>query len=347
MKLYDLEVHFFTEHYIAYLRKNDETPRMETISLGKEQAERLLLGEGLWALRQATLQSLLKMAREGRGDADERHDIVRVLSLAGPGCELFKPSEATPLVREINDELAEIVRSRPGRLRGFAALAPQDPEKAASELDRAVTKLGFVGAKVNSHVRGGEYLDDRKYWPVFEAADGLGVPIYIHPRPPSPQMVKPYADYGYRLAGPALGFAAETALHAMRLIYSGLFDTYPRLKIILGHLGEGLPFFLHRTNHLWESEEGGAVLDLARPPSEYIKENFLVTTSGMCFMPAFLCTYMALGAESILFASDYPFEKTDEAIRFIEHAPLCDADKRKICYGNAESLFREETTLQS
>lgn len=177
---------------------------------------------------------------------------------------------------------------------------------------------------------------------IFEAAAKLGVPIHIHPNFPSPGIIKPYSDYGVALAGPVLGFAAEVSLHAMRLIYSGVFDKYPGLKIVLGHLGEGLPFWLWRIDFYWlkTSNRPADLPRLERKPSDYMKDNFMVTTSGVFFQPAFMCTYLALGADRIAFAADYPYEENKIAVQFMEQAPISDADKERICHQNAERLFK-------
>jgi len=339
MKLIDLEAHFFTQSFLDYLRRNDEFPRIETIRVDGVKKDKLMLHEQLWALRHATMQALMDVDEMRLADMDANGVSMQALTLAGPGCELFRPEDAVPLVRDINDEAAEVVKRHPDRFFGLAALAPQNPEAAAGELERAVNKLGYRGAKVNSHFRGGEYFDEEKYWVILETAAELDVPIYLHPRIPSPGMIQPYLKYGFRSAGAALGFAADTSLAAMRLIYSGVFNRFPNLKIILGHLGEGLSFWLNRVNHLWDSEDGGFKLSLPHKPSEYIKNNFLVTTSGMHFLPAFICTYMALGADSILFAVDYPFEKTREAVHFVSNLEISDGDLHKICHANAERLF--------
>ncbi len=212
-------------------------------------------------------------------------------------------------------------------------IAPQDPQGAADELVRAVTKLGLRGASINSHTRG-EYLDNKKFWHIFEQAEKLNVPIYIHPRTPSPDMLKPYLDYP-GLDTAMLGFAHEVALHALRLICSGLFDEYPKLQIILGHLGESLPYWL------WRIDDRAAYLSnkLQKKPSQYIKDNFYITTSGMFWQPALMCAYLALGAERILFAVDYPLQELKDAVQFMEEAPICDYDKEKICYLNAQQLL--------
>ncbi|MFH1491501.1 MAG: amidohydrolase family protein, partial [Pseudomonadota bacterium] len=318
MKLIDLEAHFFTRSYLDYLRKNDEFPRLEAIEVDGVQKERMLLSKDLWALRHATMDALSDLGDGRLAAMDESGVSVQALTLAGPGCELFKPEDATPLVRDINDEASEVIKKHPDRFFGLAALAPQDPEAAAAELERAVQKLGYRGAKINSHMRGSEYLDEEKFRVILETAARLDVPIYLHPRIPSPGMVQPYVKFGLRLAGAALGFAADTSLAALRLVYAGVFDRLPNLKIILGHLGEGLSFWLNRVDHLWDSEDGGTKLSLPDRPSEYIKRNFVMTTSGMNFMPAFLCAYLALSADNIMFATDYPFEKTRGAVQFID-----------------------------
>lgn len=338
MKIIDFEAHFYTEEYVEYLRSRKEPPNFDTIDLKGQKEEGMWLAPGVWAPRSKNLQSLLDLDQGRITEMDRAGITIQVLSLAGPGCELFETSDGVVQVRKANDRLAEVIKKHPNRFLGFAALAPQDPYVAAEELERTVKELGFKGAKINSHVRGGEYLDEEKYWVIFEKAERLDVPIYIHPRIPSPQMLKPYADYGYALAGAALGFGAETALHAMRLILSGVFDRYPRLKIILGHLGEALPFWLDRLDR--KAITHGIKVKLDKKPSDYIRDNFMVTFSGMFYMPAFLCVYLALGAENILFASDYPFEPLKDAIDFIKHLPISDHDKNKICKGNAERLFK-------
>jgi 2,3-dihydroxybenzoate decarboxylase len=245
------------------------------------------------------------------------------------------------MARQTNDELAGVIKKYPDRYVGLASLAPQNPGEAAKELERSVRKLQLKGAKLNSHVRG-EYLDDQKFWVLFEAAESLDVPLYLHPALPSPSILKPYADYGFPLAGPPFGFGAEAALHSMRLIYSGLFDKFPRLKIVLGHLGEGLPFWLYRIDFYWlkpwvDPELAPKIL---RKPSDYVKDNFLLTSSGMHYLPAFICAYMALGGDRIAFAADHPFESSKESLDALGTLPICDTDLEKFYHGNAEKLLK-------
>jgi 2,3-dihydroxybenzoate decarboxylase len=222
----------------------------------------------------------------------------------------------------------------------LACIAPQSPEESEDEVERAVTDLGLKGVAIESHA-GNEYLDKKKYWTIFEKAEKLDVPVFLHPEVPSTSIVKGYADdYGFELAGPPLGYGADLALHTMRLIYSGLFDKYPGLKMVLGHMGEGLPFWLSRIDVYWTKPWKGKNPRIEHKPSDYFMRNFTITFGGMFFFPAFMCAYLALGADRIAFAVDYPYEKTEEAVRFIKEAPISDPDKEKICYLNAARLLK-------
>lgn len=262
---------------------------------------------------------------------------MQLLLLGSTGVQSLEPARATELTALANDRLAAAVRANPQRYAGLAALAPQDPEAAALELERGVKRLGLKGAVINSNARG-EYLDDPKYLPIFEVAAALDVPIYLHPSLPAPQMVRPFLDYG--LIGPMWGYAAETAVHALRLILSGLFDRFPRLTIVLGHLGEGIPYFLTRidTQHL--NTQGQRTPKLKRLPSEYFRDNFYVTTSGMNASPAVMFCHEVLGADRMMFAIDYPYEPLEEEVRAFERQPLPETAREKICHLNAERVFR-------
>jgi len=262
---------------------------------------------------------------------------VQVLSLTAPGVQVFDAQTASSLAQHANDVLAEAVQQYPTRYVGLAAVAPQDPARAAQELERSVSKLGMKGAIINSHTMG-EYLDDPKYWAIFEAAVSLGVPVYLHPREPSPGMVGPFLDYGLYHAG--WGFGAEAGLHAMRLIMSGVFDLFPTLKIILGHLGEGIPFFLKRVDTVYLMQvRFGAIDKLQRLPSEYFLNNFVVTTSAVTQESAIKLTFEELGPERMMFAIDYPYASGEEAVEQMDLAAFSEDDKRKIYSGNAEALF--------
>jgi 5-carboxyvanillate decarboxylase len=340
MRRISIEEHFFTKEYMDYLYSRKDCPRWERV-----EDENHRMTTRIWETPsfppsvvgpdRLNRSGLLLDMGEGRlKDMDKAGIDVAVLSLGNPGADAFDEPDGSTWARKTNDELAGAVRRYPKRFAGLAALAPKDPHGAADELRRAVTELGLKGALINSHIQG-EYLDERKYWVLFETAEKLGVPLYIHPRWPSPDMLKPYLPYpGLQRA--MWGFAAETGLHAMRLILSGVFDRYPGLKIILGHLGEALPFWLWRMDNKCPPSLGRSI---GKKPSEYVKQNFLVTTSGVFSRPPFLCTYMSLGPENILFATDYPFEPVKEAVDFMDSVPICESDKEKIYHLNAEKLF--------
>lgn len=263
---------------------------------------------------------------------------MAVLSTTSPGVQAFDAVTATRLAHDANDVLAAAVKANPKRLAGLAAVAPQYPAGAAQELERACKTLGMKGFLINSHTHG-EYLDDTKYWPIFEAAQALDTPLYLHPREPGPGMVAPFLDYGLYFAG--FGFAVETSLHAMRLIMCGLFDQYPKLKIVLGHMGEGLPFWLQRIDNRYLLQvKIGAVKKMKRLPSEYFLENFVITTSGVMSAPALKLSIEVLGIDRIMFAADYPYESVEEGVRFLDTVDITDAQRQKIYSTNAERIFR-------
>jgi predicted TIM-barrel fold metal-dependent hydrolase len=262
---------------------------------------------------------------------------LQVLSFGSPGPQAFGADVAIPMARDANDRLAQAVKENPGRFAGFAALPTADPKAAADELERCVTRLGFKGAMIHSHQQG-EFLDARKYWVMWERAEKLGVPIYLHPALPHPEVVKAYFSGYEELARAPWGFAVDTSCHFLRLAFSGLFDAYPELKIILGHLGEGLPFAMHRLNdHSWAAAKRRG---LKKAPIDYLRDNMVVTTSGNWFEPAFVCTLLALGADSILFAIDWPYESNKTGMEFFRKLSISDADKEKIAHRNAERLLK-------
>jgi 2,3-dihydroxybenzoate decarboxylase len=261
---------------------------------------------------------------------------VQVLSFGSPGPQAFGAEVAIPMARDANDRLYQAIQKHPGRFAGFAALPTADPEAAAQELERCVSELGFKGAMIHGHTRG-SFLDERKYWTIFERAQALDVPIYLHPTLPHPEAVKAYFEGYEELARAGWGFAVDTSCHFLRIVFAGVFDAYPRLKIILGHLGEGLPFAMHRLNdHTWRS---AARRGLRKTPLQYMRENLLVTTSGNWYEPAFLCTLLALGADNILFAIDWPYEANKTGIEFLRNISISDGDRQKIAHLNAERLL--------
>lgn len=274
-------------------------------------------------------------------DMDATGVDLQLLLLTSPGVQVFDAGTAVGLAASTNDQLSELIRRRPQRFAGLAAIAPQAPAEAARELQRAVNTLGLKGAVINSHTQG-EYLDDEKFWEIFAAAEALDVPVYIHPNTPSPQMIQPFLS---RCLDAAIyGFAAETGLHALRLIVSGVFDRFPKLKIVLGHLGEGLPFWLYRIDFMHagivRSNRSEGARPLKKRPSDYLRENFHYTTSGMPWQPAISFVQQQMGMDRVMYAMDYPYQYVAEEVAEMDALPLSDEHKKMFFQGNAEALFK-------
>ena len=273
-------------------------------------------------------------------DMDASGIARQLVFLTAPGVQVFEASLACSLATEANDQLAEAIRKNPSRYAGLAAIAPQSPREAVKEMERSVKNLGLKGAVINSHTQG-EYLDEPKYWEIFEAAQALGVPIYLHPNTPPPDMIQPFLPRG--LDGAIYGFAVETGLHMLRLVLAGVFDRFPRLAMVLGHLGEGLPFWLFRIDFMHRSMVAASryegVKALKKKPSEYLKENVWVTTSGMQWTPAITFTLSVLGTDRVLYAMDYPYQFVPEEVRVTDELPISDTDRKKLYQLNAEKVF--------
>jgi 2,3-dihydroxybenzoate decarboxylase len=272
----------------------------------------------------------------------DRHGIERmILSLNAPAIQRIEDQRrAGEVARRANELLAEEIARRPERFSGFAALAMQDPEGASAELQRCVKEYGFKGALVNGYSQSGSadncvYYDLKQYWPFWGVVEALDVPFYLHPREPSQR--RAYEGHPW-LVGPAYGFAAETALHTLRLLGSGLFDRYPRLTLILGHMGENLPFTLHRTDRRIAWSPMG--YPAKRKISDYFHDNVYITTAGNFRTQSLIDALLELGADRILFSTDYPFEEVGEAAEWFDHASISEADRRKIGRLNAQKLFK-------
>lgn len=261
---------------------------------------------------------------------------VVVLSQTGPGVQAERDSSlAIRYAQENNDFLARQIERNPARLAGFACLPMQSPRVAADELTRAVSVMGFKGALVNGHTNG-VYYDDPAYDELWERMQALDVPLYLHPTDPSPA---PAAYAGHpELAGAVWGWGVETATHALRLLFGGVFDRFPRLKLVLGHMGEGLPMLRWRFDSRFAVYSHG--IRLQHPPSAYFGRNILITTSGVCSPAALQCAIAEMGEDAVMFSVDYPYESTAVAADFIEQAPLPDATRRLVCHGNAERLLK-------
>ncbi|WP_425106407.1 amidohydrolase family protein [Ancylobacter sp.] len=267
----------------------------------------------------------------------DRTGIARmVLSVTTPGVQGLRDTmEAIRLARNANDFLAREVSKRPDRYAGFAHLALQDAEAAAGELERAVRDLGFCGALINGQTNG-HYLDEERYLPFWERVEELGVPVYLHPG----AMADQPAMFAHRpeIGGPVWAWTAETAAHALRLVLGGTLTRFPGVRIILGHMGETLPFLLWRLDSRRQFDLGETLPPEALP-SAIIRRSIKVTTSGVCDPVALAATLEALGEDNVMFSVDYPYEDPDVAATFIDTAPIAEEVRAKVCHGNAERLL--------
>ena len=288
--------------------------------------------------REAAARRLLELREERIASLDAAGVDRALLLLSTVGNpQMLDAQEGTRLARVANDRLAEAIAAAPDRLAGLACVAPQDPAAAAAELARAIGELGLRGVVINSHT-GGEYLDEERFRPLLEAADALGAPIYIHPSLLPADAIRPYLRYGLMAA--IWGFAAEASVHALRLILSGSFDRFPNLRVVLGHLGEHIPFSLPRIDIHHLQTKRNCAPTLQRLPSEYFREHFYVTTSGMNHAPRSIRFCIdELGADRVLFAADHPFEELGDEVAGIRAVPLAPHEREALEHANAERLF--------
>ena len=288
--------------------------------------------------RPALKNRLEDLTGERVKEMDEAGVDMQVLSHAAPATHLMNAEMAVPLAKRANDRLHETIKANPRRFSGFATLPAADPRAAADELERGVTELGLKGAMIHGLTQG-LFIDDKRFWPIFERAEKLDVPIYIHPARPHPTVIDLYyKDYVADFPGitnAAWGFTVETATQGVRLVLSGVFDKYPRLKIIIGHLGEGLPFLLWRIDAMFKRKPNRPI-DFRKTFSEH----FWITTSGNFSDPAMLCTIQEMGVDRILFAIDWPYVENRPATEWMDRLSLSAEDKRKILSGNAKKLLR-------
>ena len=287
----------------------------------------------------ARLRARLESLGETRLDAMNEAGIdFQVLSHGAPATQRLDGPAAVPLARAVNDRLHEAVRLYPERFSAFGVLPTSDPCAAADELERVVTRLGFKGAMVHG-LANGVFFDDRRFWPIYERAQKLDVPLYIHPAIPHPAVIEAYyKDYVKEfpsILNAGWGFTVETATQAIRIVLSGVLDAYPGVKLILGHLGEGLPFSLWRIDQAM-SREGNR----KTPFRETFREHFWITTSGNFSTPALLCTLMEMGADRILFSVDWPYVENGPGVDWVRNLPLSTEDRDKIMHGNARRLLR-------
>jgi 2,3-dihydroxybenzoate decarboxylase len=301
----------------------------------KELAAQFVGGEGV--RDPEMLKRLYDLGELRLKEMDEAGIDMQIISHGAPSAQKLSGADAVELTRRVNDRLHAAVRAHPRRFGAFAALPTSDPKAAADELERT-TKLGFKGPMIHG-LANGVFLDDKRFWPIFERAQALDIPVYLHPSVPSAAVTEAYykeyvKDFPMVIRA-AWGFTVETATLAIRLVLSGVFEAYPRLKIVLGHLGETLPFLIWRIDQAL-SRPGGKSMSFR----EVFCEHFYITTSGNFSNPALLCCVMELGVDRILFAVDCPFVANKPGVEWINTIPLCDEDKIKILSSNARRLFR-------
>jgi len=318
MKTIALEEHFVTP---SFLKATGAYGTAAPPRLQQMQAQLLDLGAGRIAAM------------------DEAGLDLQVLSLTTLVGSL-QAANASAVLHDVNDELNAAVSAHPGRFTGFAALNTRDPKAAAKEFERCVNRLGFKGALL-SGTTDGEFLDQPKFIPLFEAANALRVPIYIHPGPPPDAVKTAYfsglpGETGLVLSIAGWGWHAETGLHSLRLIVSGLFDRFPDLQVIIGHMGEGVPYALARSNQLLT----GVARHLKLSVAEYFHRNFHVTTSGYFTLPPFQCAYEVVGIDRLIYSVDYPFSTNMQGREFLSSLKVSDDDMSKLTHRNAEALLK-------
>lgn len=272
---------------------------------------------------------------------DARGIDMQVIALTSPGVQVMPTDRAVSFAAYANDVLAEACRKHPTRFAGLAAVAPQDSRAAAKELERAVGPLGLKGAVVHSHTFG-EYLDDEKFFPLLEAAEALDTPIYIHPQVPPPSMIQPFLDCG--LDGAIYGFGVETGLHLLRMIVTGVFDRFPKLTVVVGHLGEALPFWMYRLDYMHRAGVVAQRYERMKPiqgkVSDYLRRNVYVTTSGFAWEPAIKFCQGVLGADRVLYAMDYPYQHDVAEVIATDNLDIPDDIKKMLFQTNAERVFK-------
>jgi predicted TIM-barrel fold metal-dependent hydrolase len=301
--------------------------------------EKVWHGDPIVDMWQAQRHKLFDVGKDRLADMDAAGIDVQVLSLSG-SLDRLDPAMATALARDTNDKLAVAVRAHPDRFAAFATLALQEPEKAALEFERCVRQLGFKGALVNGTC-GGQFLDHLRFTPLFETAQALDVPVYLHPAPPPDDVRKAYygglpGNLGFVLSTAGWGWHAEAGMHCLRLIVSGRFDRFPKLKIIIGHLGEALPYYIARADAFLAPR----AVHLKRRVIEYFHEHFYITTSGCFSLSPFLCALQIVSADRMLFSVDYPYDSNAAGRAFLDSLPVSAEDMAKISYGNAQRLLK-------
>lgn len=295
------------------------------------------LWRGMSGSAKSPFEKRLTDIGEGRiADMDAVGVDMQVLSLTSPGVQVFDADKATALAASSNDRLAEAVRKYPDRFAGLIAIAPQDPVRAAKEIERGMTKLGLHGIIVNSHTKD-HYLDEKQFTPIWEAAEAYNAPIYIHPRAPSSGMLKPFIENNRDLLRGDLGFSVEVELHTLAIINAGIFDRFPKATVVIGHGGENIPYNLFRLDATYRVRRPPT--KSKNPPSYYMKNNVYITNSGVAWAPAVQFAQHVLGVDRVLYAMDYPYEYVAEEVKILDAMPINYEDKKAFYQTNAERVF--------
>ena len=288
-------------------------------------------------------RALMDLGEQRIADMDARGIDRQVLALTAPATNAIRDADrATMIAETANDRLAAAIAKHPDRFSGMAACAAQDAKRAAKEIERAVTKLGLTAVVINSHILG-EYLDNPKFYPVLEAAEALDAPIYIHPNTPPAAMIRPMLEAG--LDGAIFGFGVETGMHALRIITSGVLDRFPKLQVVIGHMGEALPYWLYRLDYMHQAGVRTGRYACMKPlkkekVSNYLRENFHITNSGVAWEPAIKFAQSVMGEDRVLYAMDYPYQCPAEEVVALDGMDMPLATKKKFFQTNAEALFK-------
>lgn len=343
MKTIDLEAHFYTRAVFDYLSTRKDFPLF--IKKAKDAYSLQFTKDISLFQTNKFIDTLCDLGEKRIKVMDEAGLDMQVLSFSSPGVDEFTPDfhSAQSFAIELNDILFNTIKKFPTRFRGFAAISPYEIKPAINELERTVNQLGFVGWLTHSNFGEGNYLDNKKYWPLLEAAENLNIPIYLHPTTP---LMQEFGKYGFALGGPPLGFQFDAALCLIRMIYAGVFDEFPKLTIILGHMGETLPFLIpDRIDWAYSnpsiSKLKGFIKErpaIKRIPSQVLLENLYVTTSGRFSKPLLEYTLKVMGENKVMLATDYPYENLKQSMDFIKSCNLPLDSLQKICSLNANFL---------
>jgi 2,3-dihydroxybenzoate decarboxylase len=310
------------------------------IALEEHYADPAILarGDGGGGRAASLVNRLTDLGQLRLGEMDAAGIDLQVISHAPSSLQQLEPAESRQLASEANDRLHDAVDRNPERFAAFASLPTRDPRAAADELERTVSRLGFKGAIIHGRTQD-QFHDLHQFWPIYERAERLDVPIYIHPGPPHPAVVKVYwADYLDQypgLSSAAWGFTIDTANQIVRMVLSGVFDEYPNLKIIVGHMGEGIPFLVDRIEESL-NRPGGKAIGF----KDTFVKHFWITTSGHFSTPALMCALLELGIDRILFSVDWPYVENVPGVKWLETLPVSAEDREKLSNGNARRLLK-------